>query len=136
MTTLIGFDYGTKWIGLAVGQTLTATATPLTALPNKGAHPDWAGIELVIRTWQPDALVVGLPFNMDDTEADPAPKMRRFANQLKARFGLPVHHADERLTSIESRRQLGIKTKGRVPGLDAYAAKLILETWLSEHPHL
>ncbi|OQX40606.1 MAG: Holliday junction resolvase RuvX, partial [Candidatus Sedimenticola endophacoides] len=78
------------------------------------------------------ALVVGLPYNMDDSEAEIAPRARRFSRQLQGRFHLPVHLADERLTSREARHRLGRPPK-RIEELDALAAKLILETWLSEH---
>ncbi len=131
MATLLGFDYGPAKIGIAVGQTLTGTATPLTTLRAVKQKPDWGRIEHLIREWDPQALVVGLPFNMDDTEADPAPGARRFARQLEGRFRLPVHLADERLTSLEAKRTLGCKPK-KIEQLDAIAAKLILETWLCE----
>lgn len=131
MATLLGFDYGPAKIGIAVGQTVTGTATPLSTLRAVNQRPDWTGIERLIREWAPEALVVGLPFNMDDTEAEPAPAARRFARQLEGRFRLPVHLADERLTSLDAKRSLGRKPK-KIEELDALAAKLILETWLCE----
>jgi putative holliday junction resolvase len=133
MPTLLGFDYGTAKIGVAVGQTLTATASPLVTLRAVQQRPDWDAIGRLITEWQPAALVVGLPFNMDDSEAEVAPRARRFAHQLEGRYRLPVHLVDERLTSKEAAHQLGRKPK-RIEELDALAAKLILETWLSE-PH-
>lgn len=134
MPTLLGFDYGPAKIGIAVGQTQTGTASPLTTFRAVQQRPDWDRIAAVIAEWRPDALVVGLPYNMDDTEADPAPRARRFARQLEGRFRLPVHLADERLTSREARNRLSRPPK-RIEELDAMAAALILETWLSEHPH-
>jgi putative holliday junction resolvase len=131
MSTLLGFDYGTAKIGVAVGQTLTATATPLATLRAVQQRPDWDAIGRLIAEWRPEALVVGLPFNMDDSEAEVAPRARRFARQLEGRYRLPVHLVDERLTSKEAASQLGRKPK-RIEELDALAAKLILETWLSE----
>jgi len=131
MSTLLGFDYGTAKIGIAVGQTLTATATPLTTLRAVQQRPDWDAIGRLITEWQPTALVVGLPFEMDDSEAEVAPRARRFARQLEGRYRLPVHLIDERLTSKEAASRLGRKPK-RIEELDALAAKLILETWLSE----
>lgn len=131
MNTLLGFDYGTRRIGVAVGQTITATASALTTLQAVQQRPDWDRITALIATWQPDALVVGLPFNMDDTETEVATQARRFARQLEGRYRLPVHLVDERLTSLEAERQLGKKAK-RKENIDALAAKLILETWLSE----
>jgi len=93
-------------------------------------HPDWDGITRLISTWEPQELVVGLPFNMDDTEAEVAVRARRFARQLEGRYHLKVHLVDERLTSIEAKRMLQRKPK-KIEELDAIAAQLILETWLS-----
>ncbi len=131
MTTLLGFDYGQAKIGVAVGQTMTGTASPLETLRAIQQHPDWDGITRLISTWEPQELVVGLPFNMDDTEAEPADKARRFARQLEGRYHLRVHLVDERLTSIEAKNRLTRKPKN-IEELDAIAAQLILETWLSE----
>ncbi|MCW8943850.1 MAG: Holliday junction resolvase RuvX [Sedimenticola sp.] len=131
MGTLLGFDYGTKKIGIAVGQTLTGTATPLVTLRALQQKPDWAKISQLIENWQPEALVVGLPFDMDDKETEVAPLARRFARQLEGRYRLPVHMSDERLTSQIARQELGRAPKN-FEELDAMAAKLILETWLSE----
>lgn len=134
MTTLLGFDYGTAKIGIAVGQTVTASATPLATLRARDQKPDWEAIGRLISEWQPEMLVVGLPFDTDDTEAEIAPQARRFARQLEGRFRLPVEMMDERLTSMEARRHLPGRPK-QIEQLDAIAAKLILETWLSEHRH-
>jgi putative Holliday junction resolvase len=135
LATLLGFDYGTHKIGIAVGQTISATATPLATVRNRGQKPDWARIEAIIRDWQPEAAVLGLPHHMDDREESWAERVRRFARQLEGRFGLPVHLVDERLTSHDAERQLaaaGQRNTKRGDLVDAYAAKLILETWLNE----
>lgn len=129
---LLGFDYGPRKIGIAVGQTLTGTASPLQTLRAVKEKPDWESINGLIETWQPDALVVGLPYNMDDTESELAPRARRFARQLEGRYRRKVYLVDERLTSREARRAVPGKIK-KIETLDALAAKLILETWLSEH---
>jgi len=131
MGTLLGFDYGTAKIGIAVGQTETGTANPLMTLRAIQQKPDWTAIGRLIDDWLPEALVVGLPYDMDDTETEIAPLARRFARQLEGRYRLPVHMADERLTSQVDRQLLGRKIK-KYEELDAIAAKLILETWLSE----
>jgi len=131
MGTLLAFDYGLRKIGVAVGQTVTNTATPLETLRAVENRPDWGGIARLIQAWQPEALVVGLPFDLDDREAEVAPQARRFARQLQGRFGLPVHLADEKLTSREA-RQLGRGRIRNIEQLDAIAAKLILETWLHD----
>jgi putative Holliday junction resolvase len=139
LATLLGFDFGTRKIGVAVGQAVTGTASPLTTLRHRGGKPDWVAIEALFREWRPEAAVLGLPHNMDDTEEETlAAPVRRFARQLTGRFGIPVHLVDERLTTLAAERALrqqgwsrGRGPKGRgTDELDAYAAKLILETWL------
>ena len=129
-STLLGFDYGTVRIGIAVGQTLTGTANPLVTLKTINTSPDWDKISALIKEWKPQALVVGLPYNMDDTESEVAEQAKRFARQLNGRFHLPVHMVDERLTSLEAQRHLGADAE-KSGELDAAAAKLILETWLN-----
>ena len=131
MSTLLGFDFGPRKIGVAVGQTVTGSASALTTLRSRRDKPDWPGIERLVREWQPNGAVVGLPYNMDDSETELAPNARRFARQLQGRFGLDVHMVDERLTSLEARRQMG-RDATSLEAIDAMAAKLILETWLSE----
>lgn len=129
MGVALGFDYGSHKIGVAVGQALTRTATPLETLGRVNGRPDWQGIARLLGEWRPELLVVGHPFEMSDREADNAEGAKRFARQLHGRFHLPVHMADERLTSREAWAQLG-SAAGRDPTrVDAYAAKLILETW-------
>lgn len=132
MGVLLGFDFGTHKIGIAVGQPLTGTATPLTTLGLVNRKPDWCGIADLIDEWQPHALVVGHPFEMTDREADNAPGARRFARQLEGRFRLPVHLVDERLTSREAWSRLGPEAAADPTRVDAFAAKLILETWLND----
>ncbi len=134
MGTLLGFDYGPAKIGVAVGQTVTGTATPLATLRAVDRRPDWDGIGRLIAEWQPEALVVGLPRDMDDSDTEVTPQALRFARQLEGRFHLPVHMMDERLTSREALQIAGYRPRA-VEELDAIAARLILETWLSEHEH-
>ncbi len=132
MGTLLGFDYGTTKIGVAVGQTITKTASALTTLYAKQQRPDWERISELIKTWEPEALVVGLPYDLDDSEAEVATRAKRFARQLEGRYQLPVYMADERLTSMVALQELKGK-RLEYGDVDAMAAKLILETWLSEH---
>ena len=132
MEVLLGFDYGTHKIGVAVGQPLTRTASPLETLGLVNHKPDWDKIARLLEEWRPQALVVGHPFEMTGREANNAEGAKKFARQLHGRFHLPVHMADERLTSREAWAQLG-KAAGKDPSkVDSYAAKLILETWLNE----
>ncbi|NEV61552.1 Holliday junction resolvase RuvX [Thiorhodococcus minor] len=136
MSTLLGFDFGPRKIGVAVGQTITGSATPLTTLRSRNERPDWERIQALIQDWKPSALVLGLPYNMDGTEVDWSPRVHRFGRQLQGRFGLPVHLVDERLTSREAHRRLSERPGQKQPptreAVDAAAAALILETWLCE----
>lgn len=132
MTTLLGFDFGTHKIGIAVGQTITATATPLTTLGAVKHKPDWDSINKLIEEWQPSELVVGLPYEMTGKEAEIADKAKRFARQLHGRYQLPVHMIDEKLTSREAWTRLGNKAAKDVTKVDSMAAKLILETWFCQ----
>ncbi len=129
--TLLAFDYGEKNIGVAVGQTLTGTANPLETIHVTRSHPDWNAISRIVTTWQPDALVVGLPLNMDGTEQKVTRRARRFGDQLLGRYQLPVHLVDERLTTREARNRLA--SEGR-DGSDDHpvAEQIILESWLNE----
>ena len=130
-SAVLGFDYGTKRIGVAVGQSITSSAAPLAIVRATDGRPDWGHISRLIREWKPAALVVGLPYNMDDSEADIAPRVRKFARQLEGRYRLPVHLVDERLTSVEAERRLG-RDAERSGRLDSLAATFILETWLRD----
>ncbi|HHI76454.1 MAG TPA: Holliday junction resolvase RuvX [Gammaproteobacteria bacterium] len=132
MTTLLGFDYGSHKIGVAVGQTLTRSANPLTTLSHRRGRPDWDAIGALIAEWQPQALVVGHPFEMTDREANNAEPAKRFARQLQGRYHLPVHLADERLTTRAAWLDLGAEAARDPLKVDAWAAKLILETWLGD----
>jgi putative Holliday junction resolvase len=130
VATLLGFDYGTRKIGIAVGQTVSGTASALTTVRARGQKPDWKRIEGIIREWEPDAVVLGLPMRMDDTEEDWTDRVRRFARQLEGRFGLAVYLVDERLTTLQAASDLGLRDGAADDRVDAWAAKLILETWL------
>ncbi|MEJ2212681.1 MAG: Holliday junction resolvase RuvX [Gammaproteobacteria bacterium] len=131
MSSLLGFDFGSHKIGIAVGQTVTATASPLTTLSYIKQKPDWNGIEKLISEWKPDTIIVGLPYQMDDKEAELAVRARKFARQLEGRFKIPVEMIDERLTSKEASNRLGKKAAKDATLVDSMAAKLILETWLN-----
>lgn len=126
--TLLGFDYGEKRIGVAVGQTVTKTATPLETVSCVNGKPDWNRITQLIRQWHPQALIVGEPLNMDGTEQEICIAATGFADELKRRFSLPVYRADERLSSYEAKQRLK-----DTRNLDPVAAQAILETWLSEY---
>lgn len=127
--TALGFDYGEKRIGVAVGQTCTRTATAVATLPARHGQPDWAALARLIAQWRPERLVVGMPETADGTPHGLRPAVERFARRLQGRFGLPVEFVDETLSS-QAAATLGAGDSGR--GLDAEAAALILTTWL-EH---
>lgn len=130
--TLLAFDFGTKSIGVAIGQQLTGTARPLAALKAQDGTPDWSKIEALLKEWQPDRVVVGLPLNMDGTEQPLTARARKFANRLHGRFGVQVDLHDERLSTVEARADLfsrgGFRAlnKGSV---DSLSAVIILESW-------
>lgn len=126
--TLICFDYGTKRIGVAVGQTLTHTATPLETVTVKNNTPDWDRISQLIKQWSPQALVVGNPLSMDDSRQEMTDAADKFSRQLSGRYKLPVFRADERLSSYEAQQRLKSSYE-----LDPMAAQIILESWLADN---
>lgn len=133
---LLGFDYGTKQIGVAVGQLITGQARELCILKAQNGVPDWQKVEALIREWQPDAIVVGLPLNMDGTPSAMSERAEKFARRLNGRYNLPVHMQDERLTTYEAKGQRlseGQHGSYRDNPVDALAAALLLESWLAEY---
>ena len=133
---LLGFDYGTKQIGVAVGQAVTGQARELKVLKAQNGVPDWQQVEALVREWQPDAMVVGLPLNMDGTPSDMSARAEKFARRLNGRFNLPVFTHDERLTTFEAkghRLAQGQRDGYRDRPVDALAAALLLEGWLAEN---
>lgn len=134
--TLLAFDYGTRNIGVASGQTLTGSATEQPPLRAKDGVPDWSHIEKLLRDWQPDLVLVGLPLNMDDTESELSVRARKFANRLHGRFGVKVVLVDERLTSFSAKGEVmergGSRDYKHNP-VDSIAARLILESWLQNN---
>lgn len=131
----LGFDFGYKRIGVAVGQELTKTATPLSTLEAKLGVPDWDKVLQLIKQWRPKALVVGMPVCIDGTEQYTAPASRKFAKQLAKRFQLPVHLVDERLSTVEAKSYLfeqGGYRKIKKTEVDSIASCVILEQWLRD----
>ncbi len=135
--TLLGFDYGLKNIGVAVGQELTQTASPLTVIKARDGIPNWDDIKALLTEWQPELLIVGLPLNMDGTEQEMTAAARKFGNRLNGRFQIAVEWQDERLSTFEALEQLGIRSKLQSKNrddVDRISAQLILQSWLNEHP--
>ena len=133
---LIAFDFGMKRIGVAIGQTITQTARPLDTIQAKEGVPNWHAIAKLIKKWLPDALIIGIPLNMDGTPQPISEKARHFATLLHEQFHLPVYEIDERLTTKDAREKLfaqgGYKAlqDGQV---DRLAAQLILQNWFAEN---
>ncbi len=132
-TVLLGFDFGLKRIGVAVGQTITQTARPLTTLSAIQGEPQWTQLDNLVKTWQPDGLVVGIPLNMDGTEQPLSHAARCFGQQLHERFQLPIYEMDERLSTKDARERVfaqgGYKALQQKQ-IDSVAAQLILQNWL------
>ncbi|KWT06248.1 Holliday junction resolvase RuvX [Pseudomonas amygdali] len=137
---LLGIDYGTKQIGVAVGQAITGQAHELCTLKAQNGVPDWDKVQALINEWKPDAIVVGLPLNMDGTPSDMSARAEKFSRKLNGRFGVTVYTHDERLTTFEAKGERmargGQKGSYRDNPVDAIAAALLLQGWLDEHPEL
>ncbi|WP_119352755.1 Holliday junction resolvase RuvX [Azohydromonas sediminis] len=124
--SFLAFDFGTRRVGVAVGNSLLGRGQPLTTIAAEG-DARFAAIARLIDEWRPDALVVGVPFHPDGAAHDNTQRARRFARQLHGRFRLPVHEVDERYTTTEA-------IAGRAADVDAASAALILDQYLREHP--
>lgn len=128
---VLGFDYGTQNIGVAVGNALTQTAQPVTILKARHEQPNWEEVEALIKEWLPDAFVVGIPYTKDGTETEHIRKIRKFMNRLHGRFGLPAVEVDESRTSLESEAFLRPSQRHKKGQLDAISAAIIVERWLN-----
>ena len=122
---ILGFDFGTTKIGIAVGQAVTSSASPLTTVGAKDGKPDWQVMDSIIKEWQPNLFVVGLPLNMDGSASDMSKAATKFARRLQGRYNLPYVMMDERLTTFEARRQ-------DASDIDSAAASLILSSYLNQ----
>jgi putative Holliday junction resolvase len=120
--TFLAFDFGLRRVGVASGNTITCQATAMRTVSAEG-EPRFAEIGRLIAEWQPDALVVGVPFHPDGAEHDNTRRARRFARQLQGRFGLPVHEVDERYSTTEA-------AADGARDLDAASAAVILDQFL------
>lgn len=133
---ILGFDYGLRQIGVAIGQGITQQARELCVLKARDGIPNWQQIENLLKEWQPDVLVVGLPLNMDGTTSEMSNRAEKFARRLHGRFRLPVYTHDERLTSFEAKGlyfKQGHKGDYHKHPVDALAAALIIESWLENY---
>ncbi|MBV1788397.1 Holliday junction resolvase RuvX [Marinobacterium sp. D7] len=129
---VMGFDFGTTRIGVAIGQSVTGTASPLEPLRAQEGKPDWPALDALVQEWRPDALVVGLPLNMDGSISEMARRARKFANRIQDRYQLPCFLIDERLTTAEAKRlhlDAGGGSNFKQESVDGIAARLLLEDW-------
>jgi putative Holliday junction resolvase len=136
----LAFDYGTKRIGIAVGNSRLQTTQPLCVVVNRNGTPDWKTIDAQISDWEPTVLIVGWPLDHSGKETALCDHVRGFSTRLKKRYQLPVELADERYSSmaaqdeIRTLRQRGQMTRQSTHGdVDKMAAAFLLETWFSTH---
>ncbi|NMP15021.1 Holliday junction resolvase RuvX [Thalassotalea sp. Y01] len=131
--TLMGFDFGTRHIGIAIGQEITHSARGLKAIKARDGIPNWDEIGKLVNEWQPDVLVIGLPLNMDGSEQPLTARARKFANRLHGRFGIAIELQDERLTTADAKEQLfsdGGYRNLQKDNIDCMSAALILESFM------
>lgn len=126
---VLGFDFGLKRIGVAVGNNVTATASALAPLRANEGNPDWEAVRRLLEEWKPQRLVVGLPLNMDGTPSEMSARAERFARRLEGRFNLRCEMMDERLSTFEARGL--IAESGSEASRDSVAACLVLESWFA-----
>lgn len=137
--TLLGFDYGRRRIGVALGNTLTRSAAALATLEAREGAPDWSQLAALLQQWRPARLVVGVPYNADGSQSDLAEEALRFSRRLFGRYGIPVDTIDESLSSADAAERLrAARREGRRPkvdkaALDSAAAAVILQSWLDNH---
>ncbi|AWW45574.1 Holliday junction resolvase RuvX [Polynucleobacter paneuropaeus] len=126
--TVMGFDYGTRRIGIAIGNTLSCTAQALVVIARDNEDARFADIESLLKEWMPNLLVVGVPTHPDGAEHEMTAKAKRFGNQLSGRFKLPVEWVDERYSSVVLEGDPEMRDN-----LDAHSATLLLEQYFAEH---
>ena len=135
--TILAFDFGSRRIGVAIGQQVTASANPLGVVKNAANGPDWTHIEALIKEWRPNRLVVGMPLHKDGSPSETSAKVDLFVQDL-GRFGIPIDSVDERYSSVEAQgllndeRARGIRGRIRKEMIDSVAASLIAERWLKK----
>lgn len=137
--TILAFDYGLRRIGIAVGQQVTQSASPLGVVANGTAGPDWSRIAALLDEWRPARLVVGMPWHADGSRSETTDLVESFIAELR-RFDVEVDTIDERYTSLEATRRLKNARSGGARGriskekIDSSAASLIAERWLKNQP--
>lgn len=132
---VLGFDFGHRRIGVASGQMITRTATPQITLSSVNGNPDWSGIRRQIEQWQPQALIVGMPYHLDGNTNTMTRAVEEFCNGLKKRYKLPVYTVDERHSSSQAETVLKEKMKINQHNrheIDKMAAAIIVQRWLQQ----
>lgn len=135
ITSVLGLDFGIKRIGVANGQTITGTASPITTLQQIKGNPDWEGIKKLIQQWKPQALIVGMPYHVDGSENKMTKIVAQFCAQLEKRFSLPIHQINEALSSYEAEELLKKNLKigqHNKHEIDKMAAAIIVQNWLDQ----
>lgn len=134
--TIMAFDFGTQKMGMAVGQSLIESATPLPLFPMKDGIPNWDELLKIVKIYQPGLFLVGLPLNMDDSESELSTRARKFARRLRHQTNIETLMVDERLTTREARDELDhyqAQGRGKKLSADSIAAALLIESWY-RHP--
>lgn len=132
----LSFDFGTKSIGVAVGQSVTATAKELTPIKAKEGIPNWDDIQQLLVEWTPEVVLVGLPVNMDGSEMEMTRRARKFGKRIEGRYAQKIEFVDERLTTREAKMEAaenGHKGNYAKNPVDSIAARILLESWWREH---
>lgn len=146
--SVLGFDYSLRKIGVASGQAITKTASPLKTIICANKQINWTEIDHIVQEWRPDALIVGLPLNQEGLEQDSSKSARYFGDTIANRYKLPVFYMDERYSSREASHLLGYdgntsprrifhsgkkaaKKKRMGEDIDSMAATIILQSWLN-----
>jgi putative Holliday junction resolvase len=137
--TLLGFDYGKRRIGIAVGQEITRSAQGLATIEYKENEPDWSAIDRIVKEWRPALFIVGMPQHPDKRPHEMQPLIQSFADKLAHRYQLPVAWMDEQLSSHEAAQQISHSARPKQrkqdkAEIDKLAAELILQSWLNSNP--
>ena len=123
---IVAFDFGTKKIGVAVGQTSTYTSSPLQVISSKDNKVKWNEIMILLNEWKPELIIVGKPLNMDGTDSEIMKEVEKFYQKLKSTYDAKFEYIDERLTTFEARQILEEK---KFETVDANAAKILIDNW-------
>lgn len=128
---IMAFDFGTQKMGMAVGQSTIESSNPLALFPMKDGIPQWEQLLKIVKQWQPDLFLIGLPLNMDDSESELSARARKFARRLRHQTNIETWMVDERLTTREA-RDLQDQGRGKKVAADSLAAALFIESWYRE----